>query len=361
MTASPASHPNLLHSLPSRSWIATVRLRSLGDVLLTTPALAILKQWRPDLRIAYLVSPRFAGALYANPDIDEIIPVGDGLRQRIEALRKLRRLKPRVALNLHGGSTASWLTAASGAPTRVHFLGTRNDWAHNVHVPPVPPPPDRPRWHTAEHVASMLRFIGMPERALGPLRLTVSPTARLNLNRKLERLGAPGPFAFIHAQPRSFTMRWGLKQYHQFLPWLHRQFGLTALFARASSQPGFEEEIISALPLGSAALLVGTTVEELAAAVERSALVFGSDGGPIHIAAALQRPVVALYGGTDSVVWAPWQTRSRIVQNPFPCNPCRADRCYAFESPRCIESITVEQAQAAVVELMGASVKPALS
>ncbi|MCL4523884.1 MAG: hypothetical protein M1451_08230, partial [Acidobacteria bacterium] len=58
---------------------------------------------------------------------------------------------------------------------------------------------------------------------------------------------------------------------------------------------------------------------------------------------AAGRPVAVIFGSSDSVTWRPWQVPHRVVQNDFPCNPCRGDRCYAFPEPRCILSVTLEQ------------------
>src|SRR5512147_2715372 len=103
---------SLLARLPSRSRIAVIRLRSLGDCVLTSPALALLKAHRPDLRIGVVVEPRFAALFEGNPDVDDILsPVAS----------TLAKWHPRMTLNLHGGSRSMWLTAASRAPIRAGF------------------------------------------------------------------------------------------------------------------------------------------------------------------------------------------------------------------------------------------------
>src|SRR6185437_11078489 len=80
----------LLARLPSRAWIAVIRLRSLGDCVLATPALALLKAHRPDLRIRMVVEPRFAGVFEGHPGVAEVSPkVG----RRVD-----------LVLNLHGGT-----------------------------------------------------------------------------------------------------------------------------------------------------------------------------------------------------------------------------------------------------------------
>jgi heptosyltransferase-2 len=94
----------------------------------------------------------------------------------------------------------------------------------------------------------------------------------------------------------------------------------------------------------------GISVAELVWAIQGARLFLGNDSGPTHIAAALNVPIVVLFGSSDSQIWFPWTTSSpyRIVQNKFACNPCRSDRCRVYGEPRCILSITPEQVEAAV-------------
>ena len=70
------------------------------------------------------------------------------------------------------------------------------------------------------------------------------------------------------------------------------------------------------------------------------------------MAAALARPVVVIFGSSSSPIWGPWPrhgaNRARVVQNPFECNPCPGDRCYRFDKPECILSVTFDQVKAAV-------------
>lgn len=339
----------VLAELPQNARIAVVRLRSLGDTLLATPALAAVKRWRPDLRLAVLVEPAWAPVLEGNPDVEFILAVPPTPAGRARALASLRRFAPHLAVNLHGGSTASWLTALSGARWRAGFAGQRHAWAHNLFAPPEPPPPGRPRWHTVEHVASLWRFLGLPPGDLGPLRIFPPAAARAAVRRRLAALGVAGPFVFVGAVPRSPTMQWPAERYIEVLAWLAREFGLSAVFARPPAAPaGIAERIVAALPAGRAALLAGTDVRELIALEAESSLVLGSDGGPIHIAAALAKPIVVLFGPTDAVVWRPWQVPAQVVQNSWPCNPCPADRCRVFTRAECILSITDTQVRTAI-------------
>jgi ADP-heptose:LPS heptosyltransferase len=112
----------------------------------------------------------------------------------------------------------------------------------------------------------------------------------------------------------------------------------------------------------------GTTIRRLenaslgqfAAALAGARLFVGNDSGPAHMAAALARPVVVIFGSSSSSIWGPWPRRSssppaRVVQNPFECNPCPGDRCYRFREPECILSVTFDQVKAAAEAVLAQS------
>ena len=149
---------SLLARLPSRARIAVIRLRSLGDCVLTTPALGLLKGYRPDLRIRMVVEPRFAGVFEGHPDIEEI---GPDVGRRMD-----------MVLNLHGGSRSMWMTLASGAKFGVGFGHHRHSWIYSHKIPRAQEilGEDRPV-HTAEHLASAMFWLGVPRREIPRARL----------------------------------------------------------------------------------------------------------------------------------------------------------------------------------------------
>src|SRR5438309_11103477 len=100
---------SVLECLLHASRVSILRLRSLGDCVLTTPALDILKRFRPDLRIAVVVEDRFRAIFEGNPDIDEILA---------PELSPLRRFRPDLCMNFHGGTRSAWMTLLSGARYR---------------------------------------------------------------------------------------------------------------------------------------------------------------------------------------------------------------------------------------------------
>src|SRR3954453_16570342 len=115
-----------LERLPSGARVTLIRLRSLGDCVLTTPAIQLLKAFRPDLRISVVVESRFRPIFENNPSIDSLIPA---------EVSQVARTNPQLTLNLHGGTTSIWMTIASRARLRAGFAQFRAQAAYNVRIP----------------------------------------------------------------------------------------------------------------------------------------------------------------------------------------------------------------------------------
>src|SRR5258708_3517070 len=117
---------NVLDRLPSGARVAVIRLRSLGDCVLTTPALSLLKQSRPDLKIGVVVEDCFAPVFAQNPDVDQILAPNAS---------SLGRFRPQLALNLHGGATSVRLMLAAASGLRAGFAHFRFQPMYNIRIP----------------------------------------------------------------------------------------------------------------------------------------------------------------------------------------------------------------------------------
>ena len=118
--------------------------------------------------------------------------------------------------------------------------------------------------------------------------------------------------------------------------------------------PG-ENEIATAVRerFASDAIVLDSLELRLLIALIAGARIFvGNDAGPAHLAAAAGTPAAIIFGSSSSVHWGPWKVEHRVVQNDFPCNPCKGDRCYAFDEPKCILSVTFEQVREACEALL---------
>ena len=289
--------------------MAILRLRSLGDCVLSTPALAILKRCRPDLRLAVMVEDRFRAVFEGNPDLDEMLP---------PALGALRRWRPLLCLNLHGGGRSAWMTALSGARYRAGFAHFRYQPVYNVRIPRAQEILGVERKvHTAEHLASAVFYLGAPICDIPRAKLLVGRTpwsaqVPLDLPQLGEAIGRgpagpPHNFAILHPFATTPGKTWpaaGFLAVAQHLT----QSGLEPVFIGGATDdfsPFRAFRTISGAPLSG--------IKSLLAA---ASLYVGNDSGPAHMAAALGVPSVVIFGASDAAIWGPWRSVSEVVVAP---------------------------------------------
>lgn len=265
--------------------MAIVRLRSLGDCVLTTPAIRILKAARPDLVLAVVVEDRFRELFSGNPDVETVLP---------PEVFALRRFRSTLCINFHGGTRSLTLTAASGARLRAGFAHYRTTAAYNLLAPRAQQILGEERTvHTAEHLASMMFWLGVPEVPVPRACLFASAPA------------GPKQTVVMHPVAATPEKTWPASGFLEVARQLRRD-GLDPVFIGSAQDDLSMFSEFSVEAGGSLA----RTKQILAGA----ALFIGNDSGPAHMAAAFGVPVVALFGPSDAVVWAPWRVDSQVLQ-----------------------------------------------
>ncbi len=366
-----ASPRSFLPNLPPGSRLLFIRLRSIGDIVLLTPALRLLKEWRADLRATVLVESRFRELLEGHPDVDEILGLaphhhGAGLgdpatesvaiplQSRLAVVRELRRRKFALCLNLHGGPTSTLLTRCCGAERKAgfaHFRASRLAGYHFL-IPDArtilgqPAAAGQPGIHTAEHQASALFWLGLPRQEVPAARLVVSPRGRGSWRARKAAFGIAErqDYAVLHPTALYVTKQWSAENFARLGTAVERETGLAVVY---SCGPG-ESSALDAVEQASRQAirrLEGPPFNEFIAALAEARLFVGNDSGPAHLAAALGRPSVVIFGSSSSAIWGPWPRHGvgHVVQNYYECNPCPGDRCYRFERPECILSVSFDQ------------------
>jgi len=339
----------LLPSLPPGAEILIIRLRSLGDVVLLTPALAALHSWRPDLRLSVLVEPAWRAVLEDNPAVSEIL-IARGFAATALALR--RRKFP-IVFNQHGGPTSAFLTAASGAAVRVCWSGKQFDFLYNVLAPDAVEFYGTLQVHTVEQRMTQFYWTGLPRGPIPRAEVFPSADARQTIDEVLRRTGiAVGePYAVIQPGGRYFTKRWAVEHFAELGKWLMESRGIRPVVILGPGETGIASVVRERFRPG-AVVLESLDLRLLIALTAGAWIFIGNDAGPAHLASAAGTPAVIIFGSSSSVHWRPWKVEHRVVQNDFPCNPCKGDRCYAFDEPRCILSVTFEQVRDACEALL---------
>lgn len=334
--------------------VLVVRLRSIGDTVLATPALHALRRFLPDARIDVLLEDWVAPVLDGCPDVNSIITVKrHSQAARLRLVHELRAARYDVAFNLHGGTTATLLTRSSGARHRVGYADYQYSRLHNHTAPSASLLWGREKTHSVEQQLALLGWTGVPVSDLPRTRLAVTDQAATSITEKLDQAGlvARPPFALIHPAAAFDTKRWATPNFASLVEYLETQ-GLTAVAIAAPGEADVVNELIKRTSVPIVAL-TNLTLPEVTALASRASLFVGNDSGVAHIAAAVGAPTVVIFGSSNLWHWRPWATApAEAVREAMPCQPCAGYSCREFNQPECIRRVTVGQVTAAVERVL---------
>src|SRR3990172_2141669 len=222
--------------------ILIVRLRQIGDVVFTTPAVAALRRRFPDAHLTYLVEPAAAPIVVSNPHLDEVIvaPRRGGIAGMLADVGlgwRLRRAQYDLAIDFHGGPRASLLTLMSGAPRRIGYTVAGRRW---MYTDVVERPRELRRRHSVENQWDLLKALDVaaPTRAANPVEMPIDRSARTNVDERLAAAGVASDedLAVIHVSARSPFRPWPLSSFVDTVVALASQAGRRVIVTSGPSE-----------------------------------------------------------------------------------------------------------------------------
>ena len=338
--------------------ILLVRLRLIGDVAFTTPLIRALRRQWPNANLSYVVEPTAAPIVYGNPCIDDLIvaPRRRGLRRLADDIRLARRLRAErfdIAIDLHGGPRAAWLTWASRAPRRIGYAIKGRRWMY-THV--VDRAPDLGPRHSVLNQWDLLAplSIGPADRARDPIEILPDPDAAAAVAARLRDLEIHSDhhLIVIHVSAGNPFRRWPAESFVELVVELASADPRRRILLTSGPSERIAAQAVAAAArhrLGSAIQVPETddfTLAELRALVDRAAVYIGGDSGPLHVASASTTPIVALFGPTLAERSMPWRDArwfaEAVEAGPLPCRPCNQRKCVPGDF-RCLTAITPRQ------------------
>ncbi len=336
-----------------------IKLRHHGDVLLAAPALSVLKAHAPKADIDALVYDDTAPMLEGHPALSMLHAVGRnwkdagpfsrlGAERTLYAALSARRYD--LIVHLSEQPRGAWLARALKPSFSVAPIVPGRDplWAKSfTHLYPLV---GGNRRHAVELNLDALRRIGI-QPALDERGVIFVPGAAAEQRAK-SLIAEPG---YIHLHPAS---RWRFKcwpaernaELVQRLVAAGNRVVLTA--APEEGELDFVEEI-HRLSGHTAINLAGKlSIKELGALTARAKLFIGVDSMPMHLAAAMRTPTVALFGPSGEIEWGPWNVANRVVTSTHACRPCGNDGCGGGKVSECLTTLSVEQVHAAAQALL---------
>jgi len=319
--------------------ILIVKPSAIGDVVHALPVLNLLRRRWPAARISWLLTPVCAGLLEGHALLDEVIRfdrrlLGRFWRSPSAAIRlrafarDLRRRQFDLVVDLQGLFRSGWITWQTAAPVRVGFANARElSWVFYTHRVSVP----AGQQHAVDRYLRVARFIGCADAPV-EFPLGTDPQQRDSIAAMLP--GEHARYAVLLPGSNWRTKQWPSERFAALVQPLRQRLGLTSVVAG-----GPDAAPLAARIPGAINLVGRTTLPQLVALLDRAALVIANDSGPMHVAAALGRPLVCVYGPTSPVRTGPYNRPESVVRLGLACSPCYARHCW---HQRCLRELDIE-------------------
>jgi len=339
-----------------------VKPSSLGDIVQALPVLTALKETHPRARASWVVARPFADLLEGHPRLDEVIVfdrrrfarVGRSATATAEFLGflgDLRRRRFTAVLDLQGLLRSGLMALATGAPARVGFREAR-ELAPLCYTLDVAAP--RGEAHAVDRYLALARRAGLATpRAADHLPVPAEARARVRGRLAAAGLGPGEPFLAVCADARWPTKQWPPDRFAAVLARVREAVGGRAVLVGGTEAVPISRAVAAPLREAPIDLTNATTLKELAAVVAEARVLLTNDSGPMHVAAAVGTPVVALFGPTNPDRTGPHGPGHRVVARRAPCSPCYRRECPLAGGPRapaCMAAVAADEVAAHVLE-----------
>lgn len=339
-------------SLAALRRILIIRLSALGDVLLTTPVIRLLRQACPQAEIDFLVKARYSDLLRAHPDLTRLCLFQDSQTLR-QTLRRLRRARYDMVIDLHRTLRSRLLYYGLPAPHKVKYNKRPLRRALLVYC----------RWNTLQEMTPVPELYAAPLRALGikaplpGLEMHLAPGSQEAMQRYLaERFpaGRGQPLCAVAPGARWPTKRWPVEQFAAVAQEFASAQQAAVVVLGGPEDALLARELCRRLRVPALDATARLTLMQTAALLQQCRMLLSNDSGLMHMATALQVPVVAIFGPTvQEFGFYPFRASAQVVSARLACRPCstKGSRRCPLGHHHCMQRVTSAEVMVAVRRL----------
>jgi len=338
-------------AVDSISRVLLIQLGDIGDVVLTTPTMRVLRENLVSSKIFVLVREPAKGIVENCPWVDGIISVEKkkrGLRDTIayhkDFLTALRGERFELTIDLRAGTRGAILSFLSGAGIRIgRYSENGRLWRNRLFTHLVRPKNELDQYsslHSLNILAPLYLNIGDTSPAL-----QVPPEKEdraLELLRK-EKVPLDKPIIALHPFSRWGYKEWPIQNYIRLIEHIGSRYPVCFVVTGAPEEEHRAEEIMRGSHANVYNLAGRTTIAELPGVLKKCSLLIGIDSAAVHIAASVGTPTTTIFGPSSPKNWAPRGTQHQVVSMNLPCVPCRQKGCNNSEVSRCLNELEAEE------------------
>jgi predicted lipopolysaccharide heptosyltransferase III len=338
--------------------ILVLRYRSIGDIVLAYPTLEALRNTYPDARLDLVVDDTFREVCHNWTIVDRLflnIRNREGASKyskfwnELKFIWKIQRERYNLVVDLHCGPRSATLAFLSLAKYRIgNKLRLRNKVLYNIF-----PEPAGSGIHSVDVMLSLIAPLNPVMKKKKNLFFAYSDESRGHINALLERMGVGegDKFAVVHPGARVDFKMLPPRTLGEVVGYIVSEFGVKVMLVGSDSEITAISEVAQASGR-KCGVATNLSIGQLAALMDRSEMFIGNDSGPMHIASALGKPVVAFFGPSDPKIWGPWNNKGKVVNAPaMECMPCDQKGCH-LEPEHCMSKIKVANIKRAVASIL---------
>ena len=325
--------------------ILIVKTSSLGDVINTLPLASAIKKAEPNVTIDWVVNEEYMEIVRLSPHVRKAIgfdrksltwwrPIST-IRNFSNFKQKLVTREYDIVLDLQGLVKSAIITKVATAPVKAGFSSPREKMATKAYNLLIDVTDEAT--HAIEKNLAVLKALSIPPQSDFACDINIPPEVVKSAWAKLP----DEPYIVVNPNSRWDSKRWPLERFSAIIKEVAKLYGLRSVIIGSSNEKE-RGKALAELSGSSAFDLTGELgLSALASAIQNSSGIITNDSGPMHLAAALDVPVTAIFGPTDPAAVGPFGEKHRVARTKADCSPCRKRECNI--APSCMESVTVEE------------------
>ncbi len=335
--------------------ILLIKPSSLGDIVHAFPVVSAIKSHWPGSHITWVVKRQWAELVERAEGVDRVWPVEMTVKSWVGAGRALRTQRFDLAIDLQGLFRSGILARLSGAPTRIGFANGRegSPWFYTQRVPVL-----SPDIHAVDRYLSVAAAMGaaLPDKPRFEFRLPEEDMVAVRELCRRRGFSVDRPWIAMNIGARWPTKRWPLVSFAAVVDQLHDTHRSPVVMIGGADERAYTNELRSLTNRPFIDLSGEIPLGHLPALLSKTTAMITNDSGPMHIAAALGIPVVAIFGPTSAARTGPYGDGHQVLTSRIPCSPCFSRVCRHDPELECLHLIQPIQVVEGIRPLLTAHV-----
>lgn len=337
--------------MPDYRNILLIKPSSLGDIVHAMPTCAAIRKAYPKARLTWLVKRQWAGLVERIDGVDRVWSVEPTLQGWLSQVAPLRAERFDLVVDLQGLFRSAAIGWLSGSPLCLGFANGRegSPWFYSERV--TVPQADM---HAVDRYLLVAKALGAVGSGTPEFRFRIPQTDEDEVDRLLSRSGVtPGmSWVAMNVSARWRTKRWPAASFAEVADRLQQDGCGTVVMIGGPDERADVAAVKGEMKTPAIDLAGATTVGLLPALLSKASMLITNDSGPMHIAAAVGTPVVALFGPTSEVLTGPYGVGHRVLASGISCRPCLSRTCENPVQLECLTRITPAQVFASAQDLL---------